>query len=75
MSCGKSTFIKNHISRINKPKSGEIFIKGKNIKKIKEKNIAKGSSFPFPQGTSMSKWTNSKRTRFMEDSPHQKFTG
>ena len=33
--CGKSTLLKT-ISRINKPKSGDIFINNKNIKCIKE---------------------------------------
>ena len=35
--CGKSTLLKT-IARINKPKSGDIFINSKNIKKIKEKH-------------------------------------
>ena len=38
--CGKSTLLKT-IARINKPKTGDIFINNKNIKKVKEKNIAK----------------------------------
>ena len=46
--CGKSTLLKT-ISRINKPKAGDIFINNKNIKKIKEKNIAKEVAF-LPQG-------------------------
>ena len=33
----------------NKPKAGDIFINNKNIKKIKEKNIAKEVAF-LPQG-------------------------
>ena len=36
--CGKSTLLKT-IARINKPKSGDIFINSKNIKKIKEKMV------------------------------------
>ena len=46
--CGKSTLLKT-IARINKPKSGDIFINNKNIKKVKEKNIAKEVAF-LPQG-------------------------
>ena len=39
--CGKSTLLKT-IARINKPTNGDIFINNKNIKKVKEKNIAFG---------------------------------
>lgn len=46
--CGKSTLLKT-ISRINKPVSGDIFINQKNIKKIKEKDIAREVAF-LPQG-------------------------
>lgn len=46
--CGKSTLLKT-ISRINKPKAGEIFINNKNLNKIKEKDIAKEVAF-LPQG-------------------------
>lgn len=46
--CGKSTLLKT-ISRINKPTNGEIFINKKNIKKTKEKDIAKEVAF-LPQG-------------------------
>lgn len=46
--CGKSTLLKT-ISRINKPVSGEIFINQKNIKKVKEKEIAREVAF-LPQG-------------------------
>ncbi|MGN0144164.1 MAG: ATP-binding cassette domain-containing protein, partial [Clostridium sp.] len=42
--CGKSTLLKT-ISRINKPKTGDIFINNKNIKSIKEKDIAKEVAF------------------------------
>ena len=52
--CGKSTLLKT-IARINKPTNGDIFINNKNIKKVKEKNIAKNRwemsnrfSFYFP---------------------------
>ena len=46
--CGKSTLLKT-IARINKPKTGDIFINDKNIKNTKEKNIAKEVAF-LPQG-------------------------
>lgn len=46
--CGKSTLLKT-IARINKPTNGYIFINNKNIKKVKEKNIAKEVAF-LPQG-------------------------
>lgn len=46
--CGKSTLLKT-IARINKPKNGDIFINNKNIKKVKEKDIAKEVAF-LPQG-------------------------
>ncbi|MGL5378748.1 ABC transporter ATP-binding protein [Clostridium sp.] len=46
--CGKSTLLKT-IARINKPKNGDIFINNKNIKGLKEKNIAKEVAF-LPQG-------------------------
>ena len=46
--CGKSTLLKT-IARINKPTNGDIFINNKNIKKVKEKNIAKEVAF-LPQG-------------------------
>ena len=42
--CGKSTLLKT-IARINKPTNGYIFINNKNIKKVKEKNIAKEVAF------------------------------
>ena len=45
---GKSTLLKT-ISRINKPIGGDIFINQKNIKKIKEKDIAREVAF-LPQG-------------------------
>ena len=41
--CGKSTFLKT-LARINKPKSGEIFINKKDIKKINEKKEQKSNS-------------------------------
>ena len=42
--CGKSTLLKT-ISRINKPKAGDIFINNNNIKDVKEKDIAKEVAF------------------------------
>ena len=55
--CGKSTLLKT-ISRINKASDGEIFIDGENIKKLKEKNIARKVAF-FTTRSCMSKWTYS----------------
>ncbi|AWK51744.1 ABC transporter ATP-binding protein [Clostridium beijerinckii] len=46
--CGKSTLLKT-IGRIIKPRTGEIFINEKNIKKQKEKHIATQVAF-LPQG-------------------------
>ena len=56
--CGKSTLLKT-IARINKPKSGDIFINNKNIKKVKE--YSKRSCI-LTSRTSLSRWTYSKRT-------------
>lgn len=46
--CGKSTLLKT-IARVNKSKSGDIIINNRNIKSIKEKDIAKEVAF-LPQG-------------------------
>ncbi|KXZ39237.1 iron complex transport system ATP-binding protein [Alkalithermobacter thermoalcaliphilus JW-YL-7 = DSM 7308] len=45
--CGKSTLLKS-IARVIKPRSGEIFINGQNIKKQKERQIATQIAF-LPQ--------------------------
>ena len=71
--CGKSTLLKT-ISRINKPKSGDIFIKGKNIKKIKEKNIAKEVAF-LPQGPVCPSGLTVRELVAYGRFPHQKIIG
>lgn len=71
--CGKSTLLKT-ISRINKPKSGEIFINNKNIKKIKEKNIAKEVAF-LPQGPICPSGLTVRELVSYGRFPHQKIIG
>ena len=71
--CGKSTLLKT-ISRINKPKSGDIFINNKNIKKIKEKNIAKEVAF-LPQGPICPSGITVRELVAFGRFPHQKVIG
>ncbi|ASW43954.1 MAG: ABC transporter ATP-binding protein [Clostridiales bacterium] len=71
--CGKSTLLKT-IARINKPKSGDIFIKGKNIKKIKEKDIAKEVAF-LPQGPVCPSGLTVRELVAYGRFPHQKMIG
>lgn len=71
--CGKSTLLKT-ISRINKPKSGDIFINNKNIKSIKEKNIAKEVAF-LPQGPICPSGLTVKELVAFGRFPHQKMIG
>ncbi|MGM9933754.1 ABC transporter ATP-binding protein [uncultured Clostridium sp.] len=71
--CGKSTLLKT-ISRINKPKNGDIFINGKNIKKIKEKNIAKEVAF-LPQGPVCPSGLTVRQLVAFGRFPHQKMIG
>ncbi|MDV4150326.1 ABC transporter ATP-binding protein [Clostridium sp. AL.422] len=71
--CGKSTLLKT-IARINKPKSGDIFINNKNIKKIKEKNIAKEVAF-LPQGPVCPSGLTVKELVAYGRFPHQKMIG
>ncbi|MEG1254386.1 ABC transporter ATP-binding protein [Clostridium sp.] len=71
--CGKSTLLKT-ISRINKPKSGDIFINDKNIKKIKEKNIAKEVAF-LPQGPVCPSGLTVRELVAYGRFPHQKIIG
>ncbi|MBD8047504.1 MAG: ABC transporter ATP-binding protein [Clostridium argentinense] len=71
--CGKSTLLKT-ISRINKPKSGDIFINNKNIKKIKEKDIAKEVAF-LPQGPVCPNGLTVKELVAYGRFPHQKIIG
>jgi iron complex transport system ATP-binding protein len=71
--CGKSTLLKT-ISRIVKPKKGEIFINGKDIRKQKEKNIAKEVAF-LPQGPICPSGLTVKELVTYGRFPHQKLIG
>lgn len=71
--CGKSTLLKT-ISRINKPTSGEIFINSKNIKNVKEKNIAKEVAF-LPQGPVCPSGLTVRELVAFGRFPHQKMIG
>jgi iron complex transport system ATP-binding protein len=71
--CGKSTLLKT-ISRIVKPKKGEIFINGKDIRKQKEKNIAKEVAF-LPQGPICPSGLTVKELVAYGRFPHQKIIG
>lgn len=71
--CGKSTLLKT-ISRINKPSQGEIFINDKNIKKVKEKDIAKEVAF-LPQGPVCPNGLTVRELVAYGRFPHQKMIG
>ena len=71
--CGKSTLLKT-ISRINKPQNGDIFINNKNIKNIKEKNIAKEVAF-LPQGPVCPSGLTVRELVAYGRFPHQKMIG
>ena len=71
--CGKSTFLKT-IARVNKAKKGDIFINEKNIKKIKEKNIAKEVAF-LPQGPVCPSGLTVRELVAFGRFPHQKMIG
>lgn len=71
--CGKSTLLKT-IARINKPKKGDIFINNKNIKKVKEKNIAKEVAF-LPQGPICPSGITVRELVAYGRFPHQKMVG
>lgn len=71
--CGKSTLLKT-IARINKPKNGDIFINNKNIKKVKEKDIAKEVAF-LPQGPVCPSGLTVKELVAFGRFPHQKIIG
>lgn len=71
--CGKSTLLKT-ISRVNKPSRGEIFIHGKDIKKIKEKDIAKEVAF-LPQGPVCPSGLTVRELVAYGRFPHQKMIG
>ncbi|ABR49890.1 ABC transporter related [Alkaliphilus metalliredigens QYMF] len=71
--CGKSTLLKS-IARIIKPKTGEIFINGKNIKTQKEKQIATQIAF-LPQGPVCPSGMTVKELVAYGRFPHQKMIG
>lgn len=71
--CGKSTLLKT-ICRINKIAEGEIFINDKNIKKVKEKEIAKEAAF-LPQGPVCPSGLTVKQLVAYGRFPHQKIIG
>ncbi|MGG7058171.1 ABC transporter ATP-binding protein [Clostridium tertium] len=71
--CGKSTLLKT-IARINKPKSGDILINNKNIKKIKEKDIAREVAF-LPQGPVCPNGLTVRELVAFGRFPHQKMIG
>lgn len=71
--CGKSTLLKT-IARINKIKSGDILINNKNIKKIKEKEIAKEVAF-LPQGPVCPSGLTVRELVAFGRFPHQKMIG
>ena len=71
--CGKSTLLKT-IARINKPKNGDIFINNKNIKKVKEKDIAKDVAF-LPQGPVCPSGLTVRELVAFGRFPHQKMIG
>ncbi len=71
--CGKSTLLKT-IARVNKAKKGDIFINEKNIKKTKEKNIAKEVAF-LPQGPVCPSGLTVRELVAYGRFPHQKMIG
>jgi len=71
--CGKSTLLKS-IARVIKPKNGEIFINGKNIKSQKEKHIATQVAF-LPQGPICPSGMTVKELVAYGRFPHQKMIG
>lgn len=71
--CGKSTLLKS-IARVIKPRNGEIFINGKNIKNQKEKNIATQVAF-LPQGPVCPSGITVKELVAFGRFPHQKMIG
>lgn len=71
--CGKSTLLKS-IGRIIKPKKGEIFIDGRNIKTEKERDIAKKIAF-LPQGPICPNGITVEQLVAYGRFPHQKLLG
>jgi iron complex transport system ATP-binding protein len=71
--CGKSTLLKT-IARVIKPKSGDIFINGKNIREQKEKHLAAQVAF-LPQGPVCPPGLTVKELIAFGRFPHQKLMG
>ncbi|WP_346878464.1 MULTISPECIES: ABC transporter ATP-binding protein [unclassified Clostridium] len=71
--CGKSTLLKT-IARVIKPKNGDIFINGKDIKIQKEKYIATQVAF-LPQGPVCPSGITVKELVAFGRFPHQKLIG
>ena len=71
--CGMSTLLKT-ISRFYKPEQGEIYINKKNIKKVKEKDIAKEVAF-LPQGPVAPPGLTVRELVAYGRFPHQKMIG
>lgn len=71
--CGKSTLLKT-IARVIKPKNGDIFINGKDIKMQKEKYIATQVAF-LPQGPVCPSGITVKELVAFGRFPHQKLIG
>ena len=71
--CGKSTLLKS-IARVIKAKSGDIFINNKDIKKQKEKAIAKEVAF-LPQGPICPNGITVRELVAYGRFPHQKMIG
>ena len=71
--CGKSTLLKT-IARVIKPKGGDIFINGKNIREQKEKHLAAQVAF-LPQGPVCPPGLTVKELIAFGRFPHQKLMG
>lgn len=71
--CGKSTLLKS-VARVIKPKNGEIFINGKNIKNQKEKLIARQIAF-LPQEPICPSGLTVRELVSYGRFPHQKMMG
>lgn len=71
--CGKSTLLKT-IARVIKPRSGDIFINGKNIKNQKEKHLAVEIAF-LPQGPVCPSGLTVRELVTYGRFPHQKMIG
>ncbi|MDF2541599.1 MAG: transporter related protein [Herbinix sp.] len=71
--CGKSTLLKT-IARVIKPKNGDIFVNDKNMKLLKEKQIATKVAF-LPQGPVCPNGITVKELVAFGRFPHQKLIG